>query len=230
VYATRPPPDLRLGYALRQTNPGGSSPGGRAELVWARSAGGYALRLAARLEGRAAREWLGEGRLEAAGLAPRRLVQRDRGRATRSVEFDPACACARWADAAPPAALAPGAQDRWSWLAQLAAMAEADPRQLAVAHLQVAGLRGQLDRWTFRATPAAPLPAEARDGVPAALRAAPLLHLVRDPDRPYDLRVEAWLAPAIHHFPIALRLATPPGPWSFTLWLESVDARAATVP
>jgi hypothetical protein len=225
---------MALGYALRQTNPGGAAPGGRAELAWSRTADGYALRLAALLEGHAPREWLGEGRLDAAGLAPRRLVQRDRGRATRSVEFDRACACARWTQAvsapAAAAALAQAAQDRWSWLVQLAAIAEADPRQLVAAHLQVAGLRGQLDRWTFRPAPGAPLPADALAGVPVSLRAAPLLHLVREPDRPYDLRVEVWLAAAIHHFPVALRLSTPPGQWSFDLRLESVDAGGSAAP
>jgi hypothetical protein len=230
VYAARPPPSLRLHYALRQTNPGGAAPAGQAELVWTRTAGGYALRLAAQLDGHGPREWFGTGRLVATGLAPKRLVQLDRGRVTRGIHFDPACACARWDGAAPESALAPGAQDRWSWLAQLAAMAEAYPRQLAVSHLQVAGLRGQLDRWTFRAVPGAPLPPDALSGVPARMQAAPLLHLVREPDRPYDLRVEAWLAPAIHHFPIALRLTTPPGQWSFTLRLASIDAGGGAAP
>jgi hypothetical protein len=66
--------------------------------------------------------------------------------------------------------------------------------------------------------------------MPAAARAAPLLHLVREPELPYDLRVEVWLSPAIHHLPIALHLATPPGRWSFDLRLESVDAEAEADP
>jgi hypothetical protein len=31
------------------------------------------------------------------------------------------------------------------------------------------------------------------------------------------LRIEAWLSPALHHFPAALHMSTPPGPWSLTL-------------
>jgi hypothetical protein len=97
-------------------------------------------------------------------------------------------------------------------------------------HLQVAGLRGELGRWTLHLSPGAALPPEAQDRVPAPWRAAPLLHVVREPEHPYDLRVEAWLSPAIHHFPIALRLATPPGRWSFGLWLDAVEAGPAAAP
>jgi len=226
VYATRPPPPLRLSYALRQTQPGGVELAGRAGLAWSGPGPRFALRLATLLAGRASREWVSEGGFDRAGLAPRSLVQRDGERVTRRVEFDRASGQPKWTNAAPrlALALAPGAQDRWSWVAQLAAIAEARPRGLAVVHLQVAGLRGELGRWTFRAQPDEALPPEALEHVPARLRAAPLLHLVREPVRPYDLRVEAWLAPSIHHFPIALRLATPPSRWSFRLWVAAAEA------
>jgi hypothetical protein len=228
VYATRPPPALRLSYALRQTQASGADLAGRAELAWSGPGPGFTLRLASRLPGRAAREWVSEGGFDRAGLAPRRLVQHDGGRVTRRIELDGDAGSprARPGTATPAPALAPGAQDRWSWLAQLAAIAETQPRLPAVAHVQVAGLRGELDRWTFRATRAAALPPELQASVPGRWQAAPLLHLVREPERPYDLRVEAWLAPAIHHFPIALRLATPPSRWTFALWLDADDADA----
>jgi len=225
VYPTRPAPPQRFSYALRQTQPGGAELAGRADLAWSRAGPAFDLRLATRLAGRAPREWVSEGGFDRAGLAPSSLVQRDGERVTRSVAFDRASGQPRWSGAPPrlALALAPGAQDRWSWVAQLAAIAEARPRGLVVVHLQVAGLRGGLDRWTFRAQPDEPLPPEALEQVPARLRAAPLLHLVREPVRPYDLRVEAWLAPAIHHFPVALRLATPPSRWSFCLWLDAAE-------
>jgi hypothetical protein len=226
VYATRSPPPLRLSYALRQTQPGGAELAGRAALAWSGPGPGFALRLGTSLPGRAAREWVSEGGFDRAGLAPRSLVQRDGERVSRRVEFDRALGLPHGASTASrlALALAPGAQDRWSWIAQLAAIAEGRPRGIAVVHLQVAGLRGELGRWTFRAQHDAALPPEALEHVPARLRAGPLLHLVREPVRPYDLRVETWLAPAIHHFPIALRLATPPSHWSFCLWLDAAEA------
>jgi hypothetical protein len=221
VYATRPPPPARLEYRLRQVNPRGPLPEGHATLAWSRDAGAFSLRLATALPGRPPREWLSEGGFDAAGVAPRRLAQRDGGRETRAVEFDPARAQVGLAGGPPSAGTAPGVQDRWSWMAQLAAIAEADRRQLRAAHVQVAGLRGDLERWTFHAVPGAALPADAAGRIPAALRAAPLLHLVKEAEHPFDLRVELWTSPATHHLPVALRLSTPPGRWSFELWLES---------
>jgi hypothetical protein len=45
-----------------------------------------------------------------------------------------------------------------------------------------------------------------------------LLHVLRATQRPYDLRIEAWLSPALHHLPAGLRMSTPPGRWSLSLW------------
>jgi hypothetical protein len=47
-----------------------------------------------------------------------------------------------------------------------------------------------------------------------------LLHVLRAPEQPYDLRIEAWLSPSLHHLPAGLRMSTPPGPWSLSLWLS----------
>src|SRR5262249_53539620 len=141
TYPTQSPPSLRLEYLLRQTNPCGALPAGHATLAWSRDSGAFTLRLAAELPGRPLREWQSEGGFDAAGVAPRRLAQRDRGRETRAVEFDRALARVG------PAGLAtvPGVQDRWSWVAQLAAIAAAGGGRIRVAHLQVAGLRGDLE-------------------------------------------------------------------------------------
>jgi hypothetical protein len=49
-----------------------------------------------------------------------------------------------------------------------------------------------------------------------------LLHVVRIPEQPYDLRIEAWLSPSLHHLPAGLRMSTPPGTWSLSLWQRSV--------
>jgi hypothetical protein len=92
----------------------------------------------------------------------------------------------------------------------------------------VAGLRGELDRWRFRVLPDAELPPQARpprdDAPDPAVRAPALLHVVRDPARPYDLRIEAWLSPSLHHLPIGLLMSTPPSNWSLAFWPMPDDA------
>ena len=225
LYPTRPPPSATLRYALAQSGVASASTGS-AELEWRREAAGYTLRLATAIDGRPPREWQSSGGFDAAGVAPLRLVERERGHDRRGLQFDRAAGRVHFSGAPGTPALAPGAQDRWSWIAQLAAIAEAQAaRGPPPDHwdVQVAGLRGDVERWTFRVLPTGdPPPGLRGNGLSAPLDRAPaLLHVLRATEQPYDLRVEAWLAPSLHHLPAALRLSTPPGPWSQCLWLRS---------
>ena len=221
VYPTRPPPSATLRYALAQTGVA-SAAAGSAELAWRRDAQGFSLRLATAAGERAPREWQSTGTFDAAGVAPLRLVERERGRDRRSLGFDRDAGRVRFSGAPGTPAVARGAQDRWSWIAQLAAIAEAQaPRGPPPDHwdLQVAGLRGDVERWTFRVLPPGDPPPELADDPPMPGQRAPvLLHVLRATEQPYDLRIEAWLSPALHHLPAGLRMSTPPGPWSLSLW------------
>lgn len=216
-YATRPPPSLSLAGRVRLTLPSGDAHEGPARLTWMHEAAGYHLQVDVAPEGRPPRLWASDGVVDAAGLAPRQLIQRDGDRLVHRVTFDPA---ARSAPAAPAGAtdaaglLAPGAQDRWSWLAQLASILEAATTPPAVVHLQVAGLHGELERYSFRIESGARAPPGAAS---ASARAHRLLQVTREPDAPYGLRVQAWLDPALHHFPVEMRLTTPPAHWAFDL-------------
>ncbi|HEY8973861.1 MAG TPA: hypothetical protein VIN75_06560 [Burkholderiaceae bacterium] len=225
VYATRPPPSATLRYALTQSGVASAS-AGRAELEWRRGVAGYTLRLATAVDGRPPREWQSSGTFDAAGVAPLRLVERERGRDRRGLAFDRDAGRVHFFGAPGAPVIAAGAQDRWSWVAQLAAIAEAQAaRGPPPDHwdLQVAGLRGDLERWTFRVLPAGDPPPELRgNDLSAPGRRAPaLLHVLRANEQPYDLRIEAWLAPSLHHLPAGLRMSTPPGPWSLSLWQRS---------
>jgi hypothetical protein len=225
VYATRPPPSATLHYAFAQSGVA-SATAGSAELEWRRDMPGYTLRLATAVDGRPPREWESSGSFDAAGVAPLRLVERERGRDRRGLQFDRIAGSVHLSGAPGTPALAPGAQDRWSWIAQLAAIAEAQAtRGPPPDHwdVQVAGLRGDVQRWTFRVLPPGDPPPELRgnDVSTPGDRAPALLHVLRATEQPYDLRIEAWLAPSLHHLPAALRLSTPPGPWSQSLWLRS---------
>ncbi len=228
TYATRPPPSATLHYALAQ-GAAASSTAGSAEIDWQRDANAFALRVATRVDDRPPREWQSVGGFDVAGVAPVRLVERERGRDKRAINFDRDGARVRFSGASGVLAIAPGAQDRWSWIAQLAAIAQADRQRRGVHDrqwtLQVAGLRGELERWTFRVLPPGDLPEELRppgdESSSAGERASDLLHVLRAPERPYDLRIEAWLSPSLHHLPAGLRMSTPPGAWSMSLWLRA---------
>ena len=247
VYATRVPPSTRVHYrlvdGLAAARAGASAPPeaaeGDADLEWRHEAGAFTLRLATAPPGRPPREWLAAGGLDTAGVAPGHLVQRERGRDVRAIEFDRRTGRVRFSAAVPDKPFAAGAQDRWSWIAQLAAIAEAGSAGGRAVPpgtrwvLQVAGLRGGLDRWQFLVLADARAPPELADAgqdLPGPAGRAPgLLHVLREADRPYDLRIEAWLSPALHHLPAGLRMSTPPGPWSLSLWQrgDGQDERGA---
>jgi hypothetical protein len=228
IYATQPPPSATLHYVLVQHLGATGSTEGGADVEWTNSGDGFSLRVATAPADRPAREWQSTGRFDHAGLAPLRLVERERGREKRAVNFDPDGRNVRFSGASGVLAIEPGAQDRWSWVAQLAAIAEAGARRGELAgpwDLQVAGLRGELERWTFQVLPPGdPPPQLTSRGSELSTsgdRAPALLHVLRATQRPYDLRIEAWLSPSLHHFPAGLRMSTPPGPWSLALWQRS---------
>ena len=228
LYPTQAPPSTTLHYALVQGGAASTPAIGSAELEWSNGANAFSLRLAAALDGHPPREWQSTGAFDAAGVAPLRLVERERGRDRRATNFDRDAGRVRFSGASASLPIAPGAQDRWSWIAQLAAIAEAAARRgqrPAAWNLQVAGLRGELERWTFRVLPPGDPPPELRSQgnelSASGNRAPALLHVVRAAERPYDLRIEAWLSPSLHHLPAGLRMSTPPGPWSLALWQRS---------
>ena len=224
VYPTQAPPSATLHYALVQTGQAASA-AGRAELEWRRDATAFSLRLATAVGERPPREWQSTGTFDAAGVAPLRLVEREKGRDKRSVSFDRTLGVVRFSGASGAPAVARGAQDRWSWIAQLAAIAEAQAhggRRAGHWDLQVAGLRGELECWTFRVLPPGDPPPELQpqgnELSASGDRAPALLHVLRATERPYDLRIEAWLSPSLHHLPAGLRMSTPPSNWSLSLW------------
>jgi hypothetical protein len=234
VYATQAPPSVTLRYALvqgglpaRAASPA-SAAEGQASLEWTHDAATYSLRVTTALADRPSREWQSTGTFDAAGVAPVRFVERERGRDKRAINFDRDARRVRFSGASGALAVAAGAQDRWSWVVQLAAVAEAAAqRGQAATHwdLQVAGLRGELERWTFQVLPASDFPApwrrQGNELSASGERAPGLLHVLRTAERPYDLRIEAWLSPSLHHLPAGLRMSTPPGNWSLALWQSS---------
>ena len=91
--------------------------------------------------------------------------------------------------------LTAGAQDRLSWMLQLAAIAQAKPPKAGERiSMQVAGPSGDAEHWHFDA--AGESIVETASGPVQALR------LIREPRRRYDTRIEVWLDPVRYHLPV----------------------------
>ncbi|MDP1898846.1 MAG: DUF3108 domain-containing protein [Rubrivivax sp.] len=201
VYATRLPPAITLHYAMQR---GRTS--GQAELRWQTDGAHYELTLRGWLGGVPLPASTSVGRLDAQGIAPERQSESRRGRELRAVNFQRDSA--RITFSGPPLEypLVPGAQDRLSWMLQIAGVLAADP-SLAEAGRQVqlfvAGPRGDAAVWLFEVIghetldlPSGPVPGA--------------VHLHREPSRPYDTQVDVWLDPARHHLPVRARLTVRP--------------------
>jgi Protein of unknown function (DUF3108) len=195
VYSTRPPSAALLRYEMR------SGPfTAAATLTWRPTADSYTLEL----QGRAPPpiEWASRGGFDAAGIAPLRHTESRRGREVRAVNFQRDSGRITFSGPAVEHPLVPGAQDRLSWIVQLAAILNANPQLTqpqAQVSMWVAGSRGDAEVWTFTVVAAVALDLPAGP-VPAAL------HLIREPRRPYDTQAQVWLDPARDHLPVQLLL------------------------
>lgn len=214
-YATRLPPSQRLHYTLER-----GAQQGHATLHWQQGDDGYRLVL----DGDFGRDRAGRssrGTLDGDGLAPERYVETRRGREQRAVNFQRNKALITFSAAVHGQPLWPAAQDRLSWLVQIAAALEADATLRepgSLLRLFVAGPRGEAETWTFelRGREVLDLPAGT---------VADALHLRREPPRPWEPQVDLWLDPARHHLPVRLRwLVRPTGETTELLLLRAEPA------
>lgn len=197
VYATLLPPAGRWLYRLQR-----GLVIGDAELEWTRTPEtGYALHLQGKVAGVNLLDWVSQGQIDAAGIAPERFAVRHRGRDSQAANFQRDPGKITFSGPTHELPLLPGAQDRLSWMLQLPAIIAAAPQRFAAGasiRLFVASARGGGDVWDF-----------VVQG-PDAVGATPALKLVREPQRLYDTRAEIWLDPADHHLPLRI-LQTPTG-------------------
>ena len=197
LYPVRLPDPVQLRYALSIN---GQS--GEAVLIWRHDGQRYSLQLDGlpATPGRPLLAQASQGAVAAEGLAPERFVDRRRGGRQQAANFQhdtghivfsgPAVRYPAW----------PGAQDRLSWLAQLAAILAAGHAQPEV-QLFVVDARGLGGLWRLQRLDDQWLPTPGGE--------AWLQQWQREPPRPEGLRVQAWLDPARGHWPVQLRFSVP---------------------
>jgi hypothetical protein len=152
------------------------------------------------------------GRVGPEGLRPERFA--DRRSSERAAQFDREAGRIRFSNNASPAALMPGAQDRLSLFMQLAGLLRARPHAEGERiSFQVAGT-GDAEPWHFEVGPLETL--ELPAGTMEARR------ITRMPRKPQDSTVAVWLAPALGHLPVRLRVAQANG--------DVADQRLARLP
>ena len=202
LYRTQLPPPAQLRYSLRL-----NAQAGQALLDWQHDGQRYRMRLEGQAgSGAPLLHQASDGQVDAHGLAPDRYVDSRRGGRAQAANFRRDIG--RIAYSGPPQQHPawPGAQDRLSWLGQLAAiLAAADAPPPDALRLFITDARGHAGLWQLQRQPDATGPTPWGD--------APLQHWQREPPRPEGLRVDVWLAadpgtPA-GVWPVRLRLQVP---------------------
>lgn len=222
TYSTVLPPSATLMYEVRRGTSAGAAAlhwqlddAGRYRLELQGDAGGVAGPggegdpAAARERGAArsplAPHWTSRGTLDTAGIAPERFAVARRGRERHAANFRRDAGLVSFAGPSRTWPLVNGVQDRLSWMVQLAAILEGNPalaRPGTQISMMVVGAHGDAGVWTFVVQGRADVPGPA--GEPVAT-----WHLARASAQAYDPDVEVWVAPALHHLPVRLRLALP---------------------
>ncbi len=182
------------------------------ELLWHNQGDHYEARLSYSTFG-LSRSQSSQGQIASTGLAPQRFA--DKYRSEVAAHFNYADGRITFSANTPDAALLAGAQDRLSVLLQLGALVASEPERYGAGTtltLQTVGAR-DADLWLFttEGTETLELPGGTLQG----------LKLVRVPRKPYDQKVEVWLAEQLGYLPARIRVTETNGDTIDQQWQRS---------
>jgi hypothetical protein len=200
---------VRLSYEVRSNKLPITLKG---ELLWQNLGDHYEARLGYSAFG-LSRSQTSQGQITTNGLAPARFA--DRYRSEVAAHFNYPQGKVTFSANTADAPLLTGAQDRLSVLLQLGALVAGEPARFTPGTLltiQTVGAR-EADVWlfTFEESESLNLPGGEVRGI----------KLVRNPRKPYDQKVEVWLAPQLGYLPARIRITDAGGDSVDQLWLAS---------
>ena len=215
VYPTSLPPAFSFAYDLSR-NP----LRGNGNLVFSLTDAGYEARLTGSVAGFSVLEWISRGGFDDAGFAPLRFTEQRLRRAPTAANFQREAGKISYSANSDEVPLPPGAQDRLSWMLQLAAIAHARPEKLTPGQritMFVTGVRADAEPWSFSVV--------GPETVRIPLGSVDTVHLLREPRFAHDTRADVWLDPSRHHLPVRARLSnSEDGSDAFELQLREAPA------
>jgi len=194
------PPSATLSYEVRYSTKG-SITRGASVIDWQTSQNGYAIQGEISKFGFTLSSFRSQGNVDSAGVAPTLYLERNTRRAETTTRFQRDASQNIFFSAnAGTTALVSGAQDRASILWQLAGIARAGEKGLAPGtrlDILVAGVR-DAEYWQIDVV--------GQEFISIETGQTRAWHLVRTP-RPgtRDKRIDIWLAPDQHWYPVKLR-------------------------
>lgn len=194
---THVPGSVQLAFAV--TGQMGSAPmqGVFGTLVWQQDGQQYDAQLSLRFLFKTIRSQHSNGLIGAGGIEPARFS--DKRRSEVAAHFMREQGQVVFSNNAPSVPLLPGAQDRLSVMLQLGALMAGDPARYppgGAFAIQTVGPR-DADLWIFK------VEEDEHLSLPAGEFNA--RKLTRNPRKPYDDKVELWLAPELGYLPVRIR-------------------------
>ncbi len=188
---------------------------GSAELTWRQDGENYDLTMTASALGFRVFRQNSVGRLSPQGLLPKRHSDQRGLGSEKAVHFDYIQNIAIFSNNKPEASLAPSAQDRLSYVIQLAGLLAADPAKYppnTTINMQAVGM-DDAQPWLFTVNEPETLNLSA--GPQIGLR------LTRNPRYEYDVKIEVWFAPALNYLPVRIRQTESNGDYFDTQFVTS---------
>jgi len=213
VYPTRLPPAATLHYQVRRGFLRGDG-----EIRWQPAADTYRLVLEARVAGLTLLVQTSEGAIDGNGLAPVRFLDQRARRGAQAANFIRDSGRITFSGTTVEWPLVAGAQDRLSWMIQLAGIVAADPallREGSRITMAVVGARGDAGLWSLRYV--------GEEAVETARGTVNAVKLVREGRTANDTTAEVWLDPTRSYLPAHATLRNASGASEYDLLLDRVD-------
>ncbi|MES2902524.1 MAG: DUF3108 domain-containing protein [Pseudomonadota bacterium] len=200
-YKVSLPPSAELTLDVARTDAKGSEWSGKAVLDWRRSGDQYRMTMVASvslLVTISLAELASEGAVGPDGIAPRSMTEKRRGKAQTATHFNADKGSITFSASEASVPLAPGAQDKTTFMIQLAGIARADPEQLNAPLQLLVGEEKRADVYRFSVV--------GREDISTPLGTIATVHLTRPP-KPgsYNSHLDVWLAPGYDWYPVKIR-------------------------
>lgn len=211
AYPTKVTPSFAFRYAMKR-----GQIGGKGELRFTRDADHYQAQLRGTVGGLTILSWTSTGGFDSAGIAPERYVDQRLARSPKAANFQRDAGKITYSGSTREFPVAPGAQDRLSWMLQLPAILDADhakAREGSRIAMAVTGASADAEDYVFRCV--------GTQTVQTSSGPVQALKWVREPRREGDDNtVEVWLDPARAYLPVQARLSSSPSDTPLELLLE----------
>jgi hypothetical protein len=195
------PPSAELAMSVERTDAKGVNWSGQSLLSWRNDGAAYSLSLVASVEVVVTInlvELASEGTIGDAGIAPRTMTEKRRNRSATATHFDAQQGRITFSASAASVPLAPGAQDKATFPMQLAGIARADPAQLEAGVEMLVGEEKTASPFRFTMV--------GQEEIDTPMGRLATWRLTRPPlPGSYGSRLDVWLAPAHHWYPVQLR-------------------------